>query len=95
MGRTIKIAAAIPLITEKPYTLTEEELTIFSEKVRSVTRFFSIKKLRDRDINYTGRGVKFGDVEKPVIRWQLNSKTFRVIYGDLSMKDVAQENLLK
>lgn len=82
-------------IKQNNLSLTEDELTIFSEKVRSVTRFFSIKKLRDRDINYTGRGVKFGDVEKPVIRWQLNSKTYRIIYGDLSIKDVAQEDLLK
>jgi len=74
---------------------TEDEMTIFSEKVRSVTRFVGIKKLRDHDPNYTGKGVKLGDVDKPVIRWQLNSKTYRVIYGDLSMKDVARENLLK
>ena len=45
---------------------------------------------------YAGAGVKFGDAQTPVFWYQpKDSTTYRVIYGDLSVKDVAQENLPK
>ena len=44
--------------------------------------------------HYAGKGVKFGDKTKPVFWYQpKKSKTWRVIYGDLSVKDVAPEDL--
>lgn len=43
---------------------------------------------------YEGQGVKFGDGEKPIFWYQpQNSETWRVIYGDLRVEDVAEENL--
>lgn len=45
---------------------------------------------------YTGAGVKFGDASKAVFWYQPEgSSNYRVIYGDLSVKDVAPENLPK
>jgi len=45
---------------------------------------------------YTGAGVKLGDAAKAIFWYQpQGSQTYRVIYGDLSVKDVAQENLPK
>jgi len=46
--------------------------------------------------HYAGKGVKLGDADKAIF-WYLpeGSETYRVIYGDLSVKDVAQENLPK
>ena len=46
--------------------------------------------------SYTGEGVKLGDASKAVF-WYLpdGSDTYRVIYGDLSVKDVSEENLPK
>ena len=48
------------------------------------------------DWHYAGSGVKLGDASKAIF-WYLpkDSKTYRVIYGDLHVKDVAPENLPK
>lgn len=48
------------------------------------------------DWHYAGKGVKFGDAETAVFWYQpKNSQSYRVIYGDLSVEDVATENLPK
>jgi hypothetical protein len=45
---------------------------------------------------YAGEGVKLGDANTPVIWWlPKDSETYRVIYGDLNIRDVSPENLLK
>ena len=45
---------------------------------------------------YAGQGVKLGDADKPIFWYQpKDSENWRVIYGDLSVKDVAPENLPK
>jgi len=48
------------------------------------------------DKHYAGSGVKVGEADKAVF-WYLpdGADTYRVIYGDLSVKDVAAENLPK
>jgi hypothetical protein len=44
--------------------------------------------------HYAGAGVKLGDGNTPIFWYQpQDSETWRVIYGDLSVKDVAPENL--
>jgi len=50
----------------------------------------------DQDSHYAGSGVKVGEADKAVF-WYLpdGADTYRVIYGDLSVKDVAAENLPK
>ncbi len=45
---------------------------------------------------YAGAGVKLGDAKTPIFWYQpKDSATYRVIYGDLSVKDVSPENLPK
>ncbi len=45
---------------------------------------------------YAGAGVKLGEANKAIFWYQpKDSQTYRVIYGDLSVKDVAPENLPK
>jgi hypothetical protein len=57
--------------------------------------FFRLLKA-ENDWNYVGNGVKLGDAESPVCWYRPDdSETYRVIYGDLSVKDVAPENLPK
>jgi hypothetical protein len=48
------------------------------------------------DWHYAGQGVKFGDTDTAVF-WcrPKDSETYRVVYGDLSAKDVKPENLPK
>jgi hypothetical protein len=46
--------------------------------------------------HYQGRGVKLGDANTPIFWYRpKDSQTYRVIYGDLHVKDVAPENLPK
>ena len=46
----------------------------------------------ENDWHYAGKGVKLGTAEKPICWWKPEgSKTYRVIYGDLSIKDVKGE----
>lgn len=43
---------------------------------------------------YAGKGVKLGDAATPIFWYQpKGSETYRVIYGDLSVKDVVQQDL--
>jgi len=57
--------------------------------------FFRLLK-PENDWHYVGKDVKLGDAESPVCWYRPDgSKTYRVIYGDLSVKDVAPENLPK
>ena len=45
---------------------------------------------------YAGEDVKFGEAGTPIFWYRPEgSKTYRVIYGDLSVKDIAPENLPK
>jgi hypothetical protein len=44
--------------------------------------------------HYAGQGVKLGDADKAIFWYQpQDSETWRVIYGDLRVEDVAAENL--
>ncbi len=46
------------------------------------------------DWQYAGKGVKLGDAETAIFWYKpKDSDIYRVIYGDLSVKDVAKENL--
>ena len=57
--------------------------------------FFRLLKV-ENDWHYVGNGVKLGDAESPVCWYRPDgSETYRVIYGDLSVKDVAPEDLPK
>jgi len=50
----------------------------------------------DGKYHYAGKGVKLGEADKAIFWYQpKDSTTYRVIYGDLSVKDVAPENLPK
>ncbi len=43
----------------------------------------------DSDAFYSGKAVKLGEADKPIFRYRPHgSKTYRVIYGDLTVKDV-------
>jgi hypothetical protein len=47
-----------------------------------------------KDKHYAGNGVKLGEADKAIFWYQPEgSETWRVVYGDLSVKDVAPENL--
>ncbi len=48
------------------------------------------------DWHYAGADVRFGDTETAIFWYRPEgSETYRVIYGDLSVKDISEENLPK
>jgi len=74
----------------------EERLAPVSEKwTKAVWYTNKLKReMEISDFHYAGEGVKLGDSDTPVIWWlPKDSETYRVIYGDLSVRDVAPENL--
>jgi len=57
---------------------------------------FLLKLSAESNWRYAGEDVKFGDADKAIFWYRPEgSETYRVIYGDLSVKDVAPENLPK
>ena len=70
----------------------EEEMELGMKLSRHLLfiRFFK----GQRQWHYAGNGVKLGDSDTPIFWYQPEgSDTYRVIYGDLSVQDVAQEDL--
>ena len=50
----------------------------------------------ENDWHYVGKGVRLGDAESPVCWYRPeDSETYRVIYGDLTVRDVAPADLPK
>lgn len=50
----------------------------------------------DSDARYTGKGVQLGQADRPIFRYRpQGSTTYRVIYGDLTVKDVEPDRIAK
>jgi len=85
----------VPSITKKTEAMklsSEEELAL-GKKIQQYllfTRFFK----GEGKWYYRGKGVKLGEADKAIFWYRpKGSKTYRVIYGDLRVEDVAPENL--
>ena len=73
----------------------EEKMKIGMAFGRGIV-FFQQLEPNGIEWHYVGKGVEFGDANTAVFLYRpKNSKNWRVIYGDLSVKDVAPENLPK
>lgn len=91
------IMKQVPMFSEKldQLNLPEEET---GRMMMTFVRGMLFLQILERQISfqYAGNGVKLGEADKAIFWYQPEgSKTWRVIYGDLSVKDVAQENLPK
>ncbi|MHC4442125.1 MAG: hypothetical protein ACYTBZ_20430 [Planctomycetota bacterium] len=73
--------------------LTDEESLKLALKLQP--GFVFVMTLKDEnDWHYVGRDVKLGDGNSPICWYKpTDSETYRVIYGDLTIKDIAAENL--
>jgi outer membrane lipoprotein-sorting protein len=75
--------------------LTQEQRVEMAMKLGPGFIFVQLMK-DENDWNYVGKDVKFGDADSLVCWYRPEaSETYRVIYGDLSVKDVTPENLPK
>ena len=73
--------------------LSKEERTELGMKLSRHLLFIRFFKGQGK-WHYAGKGVKLGDVETPIFWYcPMGSETYRVIYGDLSVRDVAPEDL--
>ncbi len=75
---------------------TEESVLALQDIIQKINRggMFVYTLPSDSNWHYVGKDVKFGEAEKPIFWYKSEgSPTYRVLYGDLSIKDVAPENL--
>jgi hypothetical protein len=87
-----------PRIGEKigQLNISDEEKTQLGMTLGRGFVFFQQLGPNGVDWHYAGSGVKLGEADKAIFWYQpKGSQTYRVIYGDLSVKDVAPENLPK
>jgi len=87
-----------PLLVEKLFQskLSKEEGPRIGMTFGRGMMFFQVTLVGGCDWHYAGNGVKLGDAEKAIFWYQPeDSETYRVIYGDLHVEDVAPENLPK
>ena len=76
--------------------ISEQEGTQMGMNFGKGMLFHQILETGGSDWSYTGQGVKLGDASKAIFWYKpQGSATYRVIYGDLSVKDVSPENLPK
>ena len=75
--------------------ISEQEQLEKSLKMTSGLMFL-LKMSPDSNWRYAGENIKFGDAGTAIFWYRPEgSETYRVIYGDLSVRDVAQDNLPK
>ena len=85
----------IPSITKKTEAmkLSSEEEMALGKKIQQYLLFTRFYKGEGKWY-YRGKGVKLGEADKAIYWYRpKGSKTYRVIYGDLRVEDVAPENL--
>jgi outer membrane lipoprotein-sorting protein len=73
-------------------TSEQERMQHTMQMTRAI--MFLMKLPTESDWRYAGENVQFGDAETPIFWYKpAGSQTYRVIYGDLSVIDVAPEDL--
>ncbi len=83
---------------DKAPDLSNPKLHEFWRIWRRITRGIGfVQKLpSESDLHYVGKDVKFGDANTAILWYRPeSSEAYRVIYGDLSVKEVAPEDLPK
>jgi len=84
-----KVMERVKAMTE---TMTKTMMALMTKVTRGTMFVQTLKP--ENDFHYVGAGVRFGESEKPVCWWKPDGfKSYRVIYGDLSVRDVMPDNL--
>ena len=85
-------------LKEKGIEPSIEDVTKLRQTIIDMTHGFPFVEAlpADSDWHYAGQNVKFGDTDKAIFWYRPEgSKTYHVIYGDLSVQDVSPEDLPK
>ncbi len=83
---------------EKGIEPSVDDITQLQQTIIDMTRGFPfVESLpAESDWHYAGKDVRFGDADAPIFRYRpKGSQTYRVIYGDLHVEDVAPDELPK
>jgi len=83
---------------EQGIELTEEMMLEQQKTIQKMSRggMFVQKLSADSDWHYAGKDVKFGNAKKPIFWYKPEgSETYRMIYGDLSIREVSAEDVPK
>ena len=82
-------------LREGTLTLTTQEKLDMAMKIAPFSQFLATLK-PEQDWQYVGGGVAFGDASQPVCWYKpIGSETYRVVFGDLSIKEMPKEDLPK
>jgi len=93
-----ELMSQTPAIGEKigQLNISDEEKTQLGMAMGRGFVFFQQLEPNGATWHYAGSGVKLGDKDKAIFWYRpKGSQTYRVIYGDLTVRDVAAENLPK
>jgi hypothetical protein len=86
----------VPVLRAKltAMNISEEEATQMGLSFGKGMMFHQMLETGSIEWSYTGQGVKLGNASKAIFWYKpQGSETYRVIYGDLNVKDVSPENL--
>ncbi|MHC4337496.1 MAG: hypothetical protein ACYSTG_06040 [Planctomycetota bacterium] len=93
---------ACPFIQEHTSTESDEEPVKKEDKIKeiivatkSTCLFFNRLVKEDKDVAYYGDTVTAGDVNAVLVRWKISDNEYRVVFGDLTAKNVSAEDLAK
>jgi len=92
MDNIVKIGPKMEAVFKRDNYSDEAQMKLGNEFAQGIVfiRFFKGKG----KWHYDGKGVAFGDSETPIFWYEpRKSKTWRVIYGDLTVEDVAKHDL--
>ena len=76
--------------------LSKEAIKAMQLKAERALRYINVLQQLNKvgELSYVGEGVALGDATRPVLWWKPKaSETYRVVYADLSIRDVRAEDL--
>jgi integrase len=82
--------ATTPLIQEQ----TQKQMPLMQKRMRGITFYMMLKP--ENDSHYVGGGVKLGTPDCPILWYKpTGADKYRVIYADLSVKDMMPDDVKK
>jgi thioredoxin-related protein len=71
----------------------EEKMRQIIVATKPTCLFFNRLVKEGKDVAYYGDTVLAGDVDAVLVRWKISDNEYRVVFGDLTTKDVSAEDL--
>ena len=82
--------AAMPIIQEQ----TQKQMPLMQKRMRGITFYAMLTP--ENDPHYAGKGVKLGTPNRPILWYKpTGAAKYRVIYADLSVKELPAEEVKK